>query len=164
MQQGDLLFSIQKAQYAAQLQQALAQVAAEQAALVHAKTELKRYTKLVSEDSAPETEVDRWVYERDSALASMLGAEAQIIIAKLNLAYTEITAPFDGRMGRHLIDVGNVVGGRGQPSNLATIDRIDPLYVYFTHRRARPAARQRAEGARPADRHDPTTSRPASAC
>ena len=45
---------------------------------------------------------------------------------------TRITAPFDGLMGRHLVDPGNVVGGAAQPTSLATIDRTDPLYVYFT--------------------------------
>lgn len=132
VKQGDLLFSIQKEQYVAQLEQAVAQVAAEKAAVFHAETELKRYKKLAAEDSAPETQVDRWEFEKDSSLAQMHAAEAQVIIAKLNLSYTSVTAPFEGRMGRHLIDVGNLVGGPGQPSNLAQINRIDPLYVYFT--------------------------------
>jgi len=132
VKQGDLLFTIQQTQYQAQLQQAQAQLAAQQAALVHAKTELARYTQLVKEDSAPATEVDRWQYELDSAQAGILGAQAQIELAKLNLGYTKVTAPFDGRMGRHLVDPGNVVGGAAQPTALATIERLDPLYVYFT--------------------------------
>lgn len=132
VKKGDVLFTIQQSQYRAQLQQAEAQLAAQQAALVHAKTELTRYTELVKEESAPQTEVDRWAYERDSAEAGIQGAQAQIELAKLNLGYTTITAPFDGRMGRHLVDPGNVVGGAAQPTSLATIDRIDPLYVYFT--------------------------------
>jgi RND family efflux transporter MFP subunit len=132
VKQGDLLFTIQQTQYQAQLQQAQAQLAAQQAALVHAKTELARYTRLVKEDSAPATEVDRWQYELDSAQAAILAAQAQIELAKLNLGYTKVTAPFDGRMGRHLVDPGNVVGGAAQPTALATIDKLDPLYVYFT--------------------------------
>jgi membrane fusion protein, multidrug efflux system len=132
VKQGDLLLTIQQTQYQAQLEQAQAQLAAQQASLVHAKTELVRYTQLVKEDSAPQTEVDRWAYERDSAQAGILGAQAQVELAKLNLGYTRITAPFDGRMGRHLVDPGNVVGGAAQPTSLAQIDRMDPLYVYFT--------------------------------
>jgi len=132
VKKGDLLFTIQKDQYVAQLEQATAQVAAEKAAVFHAETELQRYRKLAAEDSAPETQVDKWQYQKDSSLAAMHSAEAQVILAKLNVSYTRVTAPFDGRMGRHLIDVGNLVGAPGQPSNLAQIDRIDPLYVYFT--------------------------------
>lgn len=132
VKQGDVLFTIQPEQYQAQLQQAEAQVAAQKAALGHAKTELARYSGLVKEDSAPQTEVDRWQYNRDASAAALLGAESQVQLAKLNLSYTRVTAPFDGRMGRHLVDPGNLVGGPGQPSNLAEIDKTDPLYVYFT--------------------------------
>ncbi len=132
VKKGAPLFSIQQGQYKAQLQQAAAQLAAQQAALLHANTELARYTVLVKEDSAPQTEVDQWTFQKESAQAGILGAEAQIELAKLNLAYTKITAPFDGRMDRHLVDPGNVVGGMAQPTSLAQIDKIDPLYVYFT--------------------------------
>jgi RND family efflux transporter MFP subunit len=132
VKEGDLLFTIQPDQYKAQLKQAQAQVAAQKAALAHASSELARYTALVMKDSAPQTQVDRWQYERDSAAAALLAAQAQVELAQLNLSYTRVTAPFDGHIGRHLVDVGNLVGGVGQPSNLAQIDRIDPLYVYFT--------------------------------
>jgi RND family efflux transporter MFP subunit len=129
---GDLLFTIQQDQYKAQLQQANAQVAAQQAALAHAKEELARYAGLLKEEAAPQTQVDHWRYERDSAAAALLNAEAQVELAKLNLGYTQIKAPFDGRIGRHLVDPGNVVGAAGVRTSLADIDRIDPLYVYFT--------------------------------
>ncbi len=129
---GDLLFTIQQSQYKAQLQQAVAQVEAQRAAVKHAETELGRYTALVAEDSAPQTQVDRWKFERDSSLAALYSAQGQVDLAKLNLDYTEVRAPFDGRMGRHLIDTGNLVGGVGQPGNLAQIEKMDPLYVYFT--------------------------------
>lgn len=132
VQKGDLLFTIQQEQYEAQLQQARAAVAAEQAAVTHAETELARYAKLVTEDSAPQTQVDRWMFERDSSLAQLASAKAQVDLAQLNLDYTRVRAPFAGRMGRHLIDPGNLVGGLGQPSSLASIEKIDPLYVYFT--------------------------------
>ncbi len=53
-------------------------------------------------------------------------------LAKLNLSYTEVRAPFDGRIGRHLVNPGNLVGSMGQQTALAQIDQLDPLYVYFT--------------------------------
>jgi RND family efflux transporter MFP subunit len=132
VKKGDLLFTIQQSQYKAQLQQAIASVEAQRAAVKHAETELARYSALVVEDSAPQTQVDRWKYERDASLAALYSAEGQVELAKLNLQYTEVRAPFDGRMGRHLIDIGNLVGGVGQPGNLAQIEKMDPLYVYFT--------------------------------
>jgi RND family efflux transporter MFP subunit len=132
VKKGDLLFTIQQAQYRAQLQQAEAQVSAQTAALWHAKRELARYTNLLKEDAATQTEVDHWQFEKDNAQASLLGAEAQVILAKLNLDYTTVRAPFDGRIGRHLVNPGNLVGGAGQQSQLAQIDRVDPMYVYFT--------------------------------
>ncbi len=59
-----------------------------------------------------------------------MAAQAQVALAKLNLSYTRVTAPFDGRMGRHLKDPGALVGG-GEQTLLAEINQIKPMYVYF---------------------------------
>jgi RND family efflux transporter MFP subunit len=134
VKKGDLLFTIQQEQYKAQLQQAQAEVAAAKAKLDNAVTEYERYQRLFKQKAAPETLVDQWKYTRDSSAAALENAQAQVALAKLNLGYTTVTAPFDGRMGRHLIDVGNLVGGGGggQDTVLAEINQINPLYVYFT--------------------------------
>ena len=129
VKKGDLLFTIQQDQYKDQLQQAQAQVLTAQASLTHAKTEFVRYSKLVKQDAATQTEVDHWTFERASAEASLLSAQAQVALAKLNLGYTEVRAPFDGIMGKHLIDPGNLVGGGGQQAALAEITQLDPIYV-----------------------------------
>lgn len=126
---GDLLFTIQQDQYKAQLQQAQAQLQGQQAALLYAKTEVARYTALVKRDAATQVDVDHWTFERASAEANIAAAQAQVAIAQLNLSYTEIRAPFDGQMGKHLVDVGNVVGGDAQPVNLADIVQLNPIYV-----------------------------------
>ena len=132
VKKGQLLFTIQQDQYKAQLQQALANVAAQKAALWHAKVEFARYSHLLTEDAATQTEVDQWHFKRDAAQADLLAAQAQVELARLNLGYTTIRAPFDGRIGRHLVNPGNLVGSMGQQTALAEINQINPLYVYFT--------------------------------
>src|SRR5262244_177968 len=132
VKKGDLLFTIQQDQYKAQLQQAEASLAAQKASLWHASTELVRYSKLLKEDAATQTQVDQWRYQKEAAEAGVLNAQAQVELAKLNLSYTTVKAPFDGRIGRHLVNPGNLVGAMGQQTPLAQIDQIDPIYVYFT--------------------------------
>jgi RND family efflux transporter MFP subunit len=132
VKKGQLLFTIQQQQYKAQLVQAKAQVLAQKAALWHASTELARYSDLVKQDAATQTTVDKWMYEKEAAAANLLAAEAQVEIAKLNLSYTEVRAPFDGRAGRHLVDAGALVGSMGQQTSLVEVDQIEPLFVYFT--------------------------------
>jgi RND family efflux transporter MFP subunit len=129
VKKGDLLFTIQQAPYKQQLEQAHAQVLTAQASLLYAKTEFARYTALVRQDAATQTEVDHWNFERASAEAQLLSAKAQVQIDEVNLGYTEVRAPFDGIVGKHLIDPGNVVGGGGQQAALAEITQLDPIYV-----------------------------------
>jgi RND family efflux transporter MFP subunit len=132
VKKGDLLFSIQPDQYQAQLQQAQAEVQTQQAALEHAETEFKRYSRLYEQKAAAATDVDNWRFQRDSAKAALMNAHAQVDLAKLNLSYTQVTAPISGRMGRRLVDPGNLVGAGGQETMLAEINQIDPIYAYFT--------------------------------
>ena len=94
------------------------------------QTEYARFSRLVKQKAAAQTDVDKWHYERDAAQAAVMNAEAQRDLAKLNLSYTRVTAPFDGRIGRRLKDVGNLVGA-GEKTLLAEINQIDPIYVYF---------------------------------
>ncbi len=125
-----LLFLIQQNTYVAKLQQAEGNVLAQKARLGHAEIELARNTNLLSQRAASQTDVDNWRYERDSAQAAILTAEAQRDLAKLDFGYTWVTAPLSGRIDRHLVDPGNLVGS-GQSTVLAEITQMDPLYVYF---------------------------------
>jgi RND family efflux transporter MFP subunit len=130
VKKGQLLFLIQQNTYEAKLQQAEAEILANKARLLHAKTEFARYSRLVKQKAAAQTDVDRWMYERDAAAAAVMASEAQRELAKLNLSYTTVTSPFDGRVGRRLKDPGNLVGAGGE-TVLAEVNQIDPIYVYF---------------------------------
>lgn len=128
---GQLLFLIQQNTYQARLEQAKANVLAQQANLEHAQTEYARYSNLVRQRAASQTDLDQWRYQRDAAQAGVLSARAAVQLAELDLAYTRVTAPFDGRIDRRLVDPGNLVGP-GTSTVLATVNQIDPIYVYFT--------------------------------
>ena len=113
----DLLFVIEQDQY-------IQQVNLTEAIYNEAKIELARQRALVKDKATSQAAVDK-------AFSSYLQAEANLKLAQLNLSYTEIRAPFDGLMGRHLIDVGNYLGSSPQGIKLATIQKINPIYVYF---------------------------------
>ena len=125
-----LLFLIQQNTYFAMLQQAEGNVLNQKSLLEHAKTEFARFSKLSEQKAAADTDVENWRNQRDTAQAGLLSAEAQRDLAKLNLTYTWVVAPFTGRIDRRLVDPGNLVGS-GSSTVLAELTQIDPLYVYF---------------------------------
>jgi RND family efflux transporter MFP subunit len=125
------LFLIQQNTYRARLQQAESQVRLQKAQLEHAQIELARHSKLLEKNASSQTEVENWKYQRESAQASLRAAEAQLELARLDLSYTEVRAPFDGRIDRRLKDTGNMVGSDGN-TLLAEFKQIDPIYVYVT--------------------------------
>ncbi len=130
VKKGQPLFLIQQNTYQDNLQQAEAAVLQYRAQLAYAKAQFTRYSNLVQEKAGSQSDVDNWHYQRDNAQANLRSAEAQRALAKLNLSYTDVRAPFDGRMDRRLKDPGNLVGS-GENTVLAQINQIDPMYVYF---------------------------------
>jgi RND family efflux transporter MFP subunit len=115
---GQLLFVIEPEPYQAKL-------ASQQAQLLDAQTEYERQLRMIKENATSQANVDKWLSQRDQAAAA-------VTLARINLGYTRITAPFDGRIDRHLVDPGNLVGSTGTATKLATIEQVNPAYVYFS--------------------------------
>jgi RND family efflux transporter MFP subunit len=120
VKKGDLLFLIEQGTYKAKVQQAEGQLAAAQAQLLRAGQEYDRQLALLKQNATAKSEVERWKAERDAAEANIAEARAGLDLARINLGYTRVTAPFDGRMDRHLVTPGNLVGA-GKPTALALI-------------------------------------------
>ncbi|MGC1404131.1 MAG: efflux RND transporter periplasmic adaptor subunit [Thermodesulfobacteriota bacterium] len=131
IKKGDLLFLIQQNTYQENLRQAEAAILLQKTQLEYAQIQLDRNINLVKQNAASKTDVDNWRNQRDSAQANLQGAQAQRDLAKLNLDYTEVRAPMDGRIDRRLVDTGNLVGSN-QTTVLAQLSQINPIYVYFT--------------------------------
>jgi RND family efflux transporter MFP subunit len=130
VKKGQPLFVIQQNTYEDNLRQAEASILQFQAQLQYAEAQLIRFSNLIQHNAAAQADVDNWRFQRASAAANLRSAEAQRDLAKLNLDYTLVTAPFDGRMDRRLVDPGNLVGSQGN-TVLANINQVDPIYVYF---------------------------------
>ncbi|MBV8472361.1 MAG: efflux RND transporter periplasmic adaptor subunit [Hyphomicrobiales bacterium] len=128
---GKQLFGIEQDIYQAQLDQAQATLTSNQAAEVFARAEYHRQATLSRQDFASQATFQDAQAKFDQATAAVLSAEAAITLAKTNLSYTRVLAPFDGIVSNHLVDVGALVGVSG-PTKLATIIQTDPIYVYFT--------------------------------
>jgi RND family efflux transporter MFP subunit len=131
VKKGDLLFLIQQDTYQELLQQAEGQIQLQKAQLEYAEKQLIRFSNLLPQKATSQENVDNWRYQRDSAQANLKVAEASRNLAKLNLEYTEVRAPFGGRIDRRLADPGNLVGSSSSNTNLAQMSQVDPIYVYF---------------------------------
>ncbi|HEY2594707.1 MAG TPA: efflux RND transporter periplasmic adaptor subunit, partial [Chloroflexota bacterium] len=126
---GDLLFRIEQATYQAAVDQQRANLAKAKATEVNATLQLKRGQELVANHNIPQSTVDQREADADAAHADVVQAQALLEQAQINLGYTEIRSPIDGRIGLATFTVGNLV----QPSSgkLATIVSQDPIYVTF---------------------------------
>ena len=132
VKKGDLLFVIDPRTYQASLDEAEAQLEKDRAAFNYSMEQVERYQPLVKKQYITTDEYDQYVTQSDEALAAVKADEAQVVQAELNLSYCYMRAPFSGRIGRRMVDVGNLVGVAGQDNTLATLVKLDPIYVYFS--------------------------------
>jgi membrane fusion protein, multidrug efflux system len=131
IKEGDPLFQIDPRPYQASLEQAQAAKQKDEAQLAGAKLDLQRYSKLLG--TGYQT---RQSYDNQTALVAQLqaaikGDQAQIDNAQLNLGYSDIRSPIDGRLGARLVDKGNLVHANDNTA-LVTITELKPIFVSFT--------------------------------
>ncbi len=131
VKKGDLVFVIEQAPYEAQLEKSLAQLAMDEAALAFAMEQVERYRQLVEQDYITRESFDDYQTKAKEAAAAVKADLAQIKQNRLNLGYCTMYSPLDGRIGRTLVNVGNLVGA-GQDTKLATVVQLDPIYVTFS--------------------------------
>lgn len=128
---GDLLYTIDPAPYAAKVKDAEGALARAESNLANTGARAARLEPLVREEAISRQDYDDAVAAQKGAGADVESARANVEAARLNLGYTNVVATESGRIGTSQVPEGRLVG-RGQPTLLATIDRIDPVYVLFT--------------------------------
>ncbi|MEM1156191.1 MAG: efflux RND transporter periplasmic adaptor subunit [Pseudomonadota bacterium] len=129
VKRGDVLFRIERAQYEAQYERAQAELQSAQAAALSDKTDLERKKTLLARNDIPQSTVDVAVATYGQSTAAVAEAEAAVKLAKINLDYTDILSPLDGRIGLSTLDVGNIV--KADDAVLATVASVDPILVSF---------------------------------
>jgi multidrug efflux system membrane fusion protein len=129
--QGDPLAQIDPRPYEAALQQAEGNLKRDKASLADAKLDLTRYTGLVKEDSIAQQQLDTQKALVDQLAGTIEADEGQVNTAKVNLAYTHITAPVSGRVGLRQVDQGNYVTP-GDTNGIVLINQLQPITIIFS--------------------------------
>jgi RND family efflux transporter MFP subunit len=133
VKKGDVLFEIDPLTYRAALDQAEGNLASLQSRLERLDADLSRARRMVQSRAIGREEFDKIASDRGEAAASRAALKAAVQRAKLDLGYTKVTAPIDGRVSRYVVTVGNLVqaGDQGGGTLLTTIVSVDPMYAYF---------------------------------
>ena len=131
VKQGDILYQIDPALYQAAYDNATATLMKAEANAVAAKLLSERYRQVVRVNAVSKQEYDNAVAAYGQAQAEVASAKAALQTASINLAYTKVTAPVSGRIGRSSITPGALVT-QNQPNSLATVQQLDPMYVDLT--------------------------------
>lgn len=128
---GESLYQIDPATYQAAYDNAKGELVKAQAAANIAHLTVKRYVPLVGTQYVSKQEYDQAVATAQQADASVVAAKAGVESARINLAYTKVTSPINGRIGKSSVNEGALVTN-GQSTALATVQQLDPIYVDVT--------------------------------
>ena len=131
VKEGDPLFQIDPRSYQAAVDQAQAAKQKDEANLAGAQADLERYEKLLTPGWQTRQSYDQQKAQVAQLQAAIKGDEAQINTAKINLGYTDIRSPIDGRLGARLVDKGNIVHANDN-TPLVMITEFKPIFVSFT--------------------------------
>lgn len=128
---GEVLFVIDPQQYDNALESARADLARANATAAHARDNVRRLRPLVEHRAVNRQQLDDALATEKEAAAMVRSAEVAVRDAQLNLGYTTVTAPISGRIGFTVVNIGSLVG-KGEPTLLATVSQLDPIYVDFS--------------------------------
>ena len=135
VRKGDLLFAIDPRPYEITLAEATAQLDVATARLELADRQLDRAKDLAQSDAGTVENVDQRISDQRAGRAAVEDAKARIRDAQFDLDHCQITAPFTGRIGTHLVSVGNLIAGSRTATSpttlLATLVSLDPIYLDF---------------------------------
>ncbi|AEM53197.1 MULTISPECIES: multidrug efflux RND transporter periplasmic adaptor subunit SmeA [Stenotrophomonas] len=128
---GQLLYQVDPAPYQAAFDTARGQLAQAEATVLSAQPKAERTRTLLGMDAASKQDADDATSALKQAQANVIAARAALQAARINLDYTRVTAPIEGRIGTSSVTAGALVAA-GQDAALATIQRLDPVYLDVT--------------------------------
>jgi multidrug efflux system membrane fusion protein len=130
VRKGDLLFELDPRPFQAALAQMNAIQARDQASLVSAHNDAIRYAALAQQGAASKSQADQFVAQANALQATVAADKANVQTARLNLIYSQIHSPVDGKTGPILVQQGNIIAANGT-NPLVTITQIHPVKVSF---------------------------------
>ena len=128
---GQLLFTLDKRPFQAALDQAIGNLKRDQAQAANAEVQAKRYAELQQQGVVAREQADQVIAQAKSNASIVAADEAAVEAARVQLQYTEIRSPIDGRAGALQINLGNLVKANDTPF-LVQLNQITPIYVTFT--------------------------------
>jgi membrane fusion protein, multidrug efflux system len=132
VRRGDLLFQIDPRPFEAEADRLRAELARARATVQRATSELQRAGRLAGENAMSHEEQERRAAFAQESAAQAAAVEAALRAAELNLEFTQVTSPIEGRVGRAIVTPGNLVSsGPGEPTLLTTVVSLDPIYASF---------------------------------
>ena len=132
VRRGQVLFQIDPRPFQAQVDRLSAELSRARATVQRTASERKRAERLAGESAMSTEEIERRASAAEEATAVVASVEAALRAAQLDLEFTRVTSPIDGRIGRAIVTEGNLVSsGPGEATLLTTVVSLDPIYASF---------------------------------